>query len=80
MLASSGRELGCAGSDEQSNGYSSVQNGRSVLCPHSTRFQRSVKNYLMNSFPLLIPKSMEMKAVVPEFGFVEKRDRISPGI
>jgi len=34
----------------------------------------------MNSFSPLVPSSMEMQAVVPEFGLVQKRDGISPGI
>lgn len=80
MLASRGGELGCADSDESSCGNSTVCNRRADLCPHSARFQKSVKKYLMNSFSFLIPKSMEMKTVVPKFGPVEKKDGISPGI
>lgn len=80
MLASRGGELGYAGSDESSCGNSSVCSRRADLCPHSTRFQKSVKKYLMNSFSFLISKSMEMRTVVPKLGPVEKDDGISPGI
>lgn len=88
MLAATGAEI-CSLPVEGNWGAQAAMNGPmgtvhfrtgdliSALTQHDFR---SLNKYLMNSFPLLFPKSMEIKAVVPEFVLVEKRNRISPGI